>query len=215
MAEYVCKTCHIKFPPKRPDSREGRHSFCSRACKYGFNKKTILKRLCKRCNGELLNRRSYYHDECRLITKRQKTKLYSSQKKLLVERKCKECGISFVPEYTNKRRSFCSAKCLKRYNRNMRKGKKIAQRFGVDYEYIDPIKVFQRDNWLCKICNKPTPRNMRGSTNANAPEVDHIIPISKRGAHVYTNVQCTCRECNAKKSNKIPYGVVGVQSLQF
>ncbi|MDR2362492.1 MAG: HNH endonuclease [Prevotellaceae bacterium] len=34
-------------------------------------------------------------------------------------------------------------------------------------------------------------------------EFDHIIPVSKGVATTYGNLQILCRNCNAKKNNKI------------
>lgn len=34
-------------------------------------------------------------------------------------------------------------------------------------------------------------------------EVDHILPWSKGGTHEEVNLQCLCKPCNRKKSNKL------------
>lgn len=73
-------------------------------------------------------------------------------------------------------------------------------------EVVNPVVVLERDCWTCQICGEPTPRNLRGSYDMRAPEVDHIIPISRGGRHSYSNVQCACRSCNLDKSNKIIFG---------
>jgi hypothetical protein len=36
-----------------------------------------------------------------------------------------------------------------------------------------------------------------------APELDHIIPLASGGAHVWDNVQCTCRKCNGEKGAEV------------
>jgi len=77
-----------------------------------------------------------------------------------------------------------------------------ARHCGVEYEPINVFKVFERDRWHCQICGKPTPKKNRGTRYPNAPELDHRIPISKGGPHLYSNVQCACRRCNGLKSNK-------------
>jgi hypothetical protein len=72
-------------------------------------------------------------------------------------------------------------------------------------EAIDPIKVFERDKWKCQLCGTRTPKKKRGTYDDNAPELDHILPVSKGGQHRYTNVQCACRRCNGMK-NATPLG---------
>ena len=51
--------------------------------------------------------------------------------------------------------------------------------------------VFARDAWTCQYC---------GSTAEN---LDHVIPRSRGGEHVWENVVAACRRCNAKKENHL------------
>jgi len=71
----------------------------------------------------------------------------------------------------------------------------------VAVESVDPIKVFDRDGWRCQLCGKKTPKAKRGTYSRNAPELDHIMPLSLGGEHSYRNTQCLCRSCNGSKSN--------------
>lgn len=116
---------------------------------------------------------------------------------------CKECGKFHITEYGDKIREFCSVKCSKRHNGRIGKATRKARIKGLKYERIDPLKVFARDKWVCRLCGIKTPKKLRGTIEDNAPELDHIIPVSKGGAHIYTNVQCACRKCNQSKSDKI------------
>lgn len=68
-------------------------------------------------------------------------------------------------------------------------------------EKVDPYKVFTRDKWTCQECGVSTPRSKRGSYDDDAPELDHIKPLSKGGDHSYSNTQCLCRRCNQEKSD--------------
>lgn len=52
-------------------------------------------------------------------------------------------------------------------------------------------KVLKRDHFRCKIC---------GNTSKDSIlEVDHIIPISKGGTSIESNLQTTCFDCNRGK----------------
>lgn len=55
--------------------------------------------------------------------------------------------------------------------------------------------VLKRDNYTCQIC---------GATASDGAKlhVDHIIPISKGGKTVMSNLQTLCERCNIGKSNK-------------
>jgi len=51
--------------------------------------------------------------------------------------------------------------------------------------------VFARDAWICQYCGAP------------AENLDHVIPRSRGGEHVWENVVAACRRCNAKKENRL------------
>lgn len=68
---------------------------------------------------------------------------------------------------------------------------------------LSRIKVFRRDNWECKACGCHTPKAKVGDVySSNSPECDHVIPVSKAGPHMYSNLQTLCKRCNALKSDK-------------
>ena len=50
--------------------------------------------------------------------------------------------------------------------------------------------VLARDNKTCQYCFKG------GDT------MDHVLPRSRGGKHVWENVVCACKRCNAKKDDK-------------
>lgn len=51
--------------------------------------------------------------------------------------------------------------------------------------------VFARDDWRCQYCGAP------------AENVDHVIPRSRGGQHVWENVVAACRRCNSRKENRL------------
>jgi 5-methylcytosine-specific restriction endonuclease McrA len=51
--------------------------------------------------------------------------------------------------------------------------------------------VFARDHWSCQYCA------------AAAENLDHVIPRSRGGEHVWENVVAACRRCNARKGNHL------------
>ena len=116
----------------------------------------------------------------------------------VAERQCKGCGVSFMPKGTA--HVYCTTECKYR----VWYPKKRAQRRARLVGDVDPIRVFDRDDWACQICGIDTPRELRGSFEPQAPELDHIIPLSKGGEHSYRNTQCTCRQCNGAKGSRLP-----------
>jgi len=51
--------------------------------------------------------------------------------------------------------------------------------------------VFVRDNHRCQYCNAP------------AENIDHVVPRSRGGEHVWENVVAACRPCNARKEDRL------------
>ncbi|WP_369907867.1 HNH endonuclease [Thioclava sp. NG1] len=118
---------------------------------------------------------------------------------------CSLCGSEFKPVSTGgKPSSFCSSSCKAQAKLKLRatsRRKQKARKRAVTVESVDAISVFDRDSWKCQICGVKTPKSLRGTYDDRAPELDHIHPISKGGEHSYRNTQCTCRKCNAEKSD--------------
>ena len=78
-----------------------------------------------------------------------------------------------------------------------------AKHYGVRYEPIKRKVVFDKHHWKCAACGIDTPKELKGTKDKAAPELDHIVPISKGGAHLYSNVQLLCNRCNANKSDTV------------
>ena len=57
-------------------------------------------------------------------------------------------------------------------------------------------KIAERDNFTCKKCGKYMPDGV-------GLHIDHIIPVSKGGKSVPSNLQVLCSKCNGQKSDKI------------
>jgi 5-methylcytosine-specific restriction endonuclease McrA len=149
--------------------------------------------------------------ECMLEQKRRNKYEYSKRRhqENLPQYACKECGIVFTPEYGSKRRTFCCELCSVRYSRREdKKGQarnhvERARRAGVAYERFGAREVLERDNWTCYICGQSTPKELRGTHGDNAPELDHVVPITRGGEHTRANVRCACRRCNNQKGTKM------------
>lgn len=69
---------------------------------------------------------------------------------------------------------------------------------------IEPRRVFIMYGWECQNCGGHTPEELMGKIHPDAPTIDHIIPLSQGGEHIYSNVQLLCRRCNCYvKGNKM------------
>jgi hypothetical protein len=117
-------------------------------------------------------------------------------------RKCVICGVMFSRNYGQcGPRVICSPKCRRAVKQAYKKAREARERV-VTVETVVPLNVFERDKWRCQICGNHTPRKLRGTIDAKAPELDHIIPLAAGGEHSYRNTQCACRACNSAKGAK-------------
>jgi 5-methylcytosine-specific restriction endonuclease McrA len=111
---------------------------------------------------------------------------------------CLACGAGFVALAGTGAR-FCSPLCAKRSHRQLRQDRRRAAQGG---QRVYRRKVFERDDWICRICRKPVKRDAV-VPHPKAPTVDHILPLALGGAHVYENVQCAHFICNSRKSHVV------------
>jgi 5-methylcytosine-specific restriction endonuclease McrA len=128
---------------------------------------------------------------------------------------CLTCGCPCGGGKTNPRK-YCSKACkaktewFKAGRRKQHAKRSAIERGDKHARSIDPLKVLERDGWKCQICMRQTPKGLRGTYKDNAPELDHIIPLSKGGKHEWSNLQCACRACNGRKSDGPPVGQLGL-----
>ena len=160
--------------------------------------------------------RKYCSDACRREAARQQSQQEDARRHKLVRCTCIECGKTFVPEYLNKHRSYCSDTCMNRRLRRVGKSSRRARARGAGVvERIDPVFILSRDGWRCYVCGCKTPRRLRGTTEQNAPEVDHVIPLARGGAHNERNLKCICRQCNQQKSDRMLWEIGADVALQY
>ena len=63
---------------------------------------------------------------------------------------------------------------------------------------IQPLAVFARDRWTCKLCSQPIDQ-WRQRPDPMAGTVDHILPLARGGTHTWGNVQSAHLGCNSRK----------------
>lgn len=211
-----CKGCGISFP-KRARGKDA-NLFCGHACavlhkssrkwrtraearRAGRVAASARRRqrlgldipaTCARCGASFLRehrQHRYCSDACRVA-------------RPLATRLCLRCGLEFTPSHGAQR--LCSEVCRKEYRKRHRpkggrKDRHRARRAGVEYQWINRTKLYERDGWRCQVCGVKTPKRLRGKLVDRAPELDHRIPLAQGGTHTWENVQLACRKCNAEK----------------
>ena len=80
---------------------------------------------------------------------------------------------------------------LREYNHRYR-----ARLRGQYVAVVDIGAIYERDQGRCHICGKAVARA--------AASMDHLVPISKGGAHASFNVRLAHRRCNSQRHNNGP-----------
>ncbi|WP_414820613.1 HNH endonuclease [Streptomyces anthocyanicus] len=68
-------------------------------------------------------------------------------------------------------------------------------------EAFAPIDVHVRDGWTCQLCHEPIDQSIVWP-HPKSPSIDHVIPLSRGGAHALSNVQSAHLGCNSSKCDK-------------
>lgn len=78
--------------------------------------------------------------------------------------------------------------------------KERAAKYGAVYQRVDRFKVYERDNYLCYLCQLPVSQEVHGD-HPQAPSIDHIVPLSLGGSHTFDNCATAHRSCNLRKGS--------------
>jgi len=211
----VCLACGKTYHNKRRNPVEGA-KYCSRACAFGVMREKVVPKYCRVyehqclfCNKNWIGRRpdrkccsqvclkKYLSDRHRIKTRR------SVLQSRPTSYECPQCGVAFTPVRHLKRMRFCSVRCCRRAAQQRHKARRRAQQHGVLFQPVLAREIANRDGWHCKWCAIETPARKRGSCDLDAPEIDHVIPLSCGGPHIRSNLQLLCRSCNQAKGSQV------------
>lgn len=112
---------------------------------------------------------------------------------------CRTCGCEIVT--LNGKVKYCSDDC-RQQALGIRQVKRRVWAHEVAYEPISRNTLGERDEWICQICDDPIDTALAWPDPFSA-SIDHIIPLSRGGSHLYSNVQITHLRCNLKKHTTI------------
>lgn len=210
----VCTWCGKEFERKKSEIDRGQ-KYCSKSC-YGASRRKVslesskIKKIALNVISAIEYRRIK-----RICPEVDAIKAISIKAaKYFKPRYCLFCGAHYFTRDARVRK-FCSPSCrrlntaknrqeyragevFKRLRRE-HKAKRRAAEKGLESEQIDPLAVFERDNWRCHMCGQKTVKEWRGGLRSLSPELDHIVTLSEGGLHKWDNVACSCRRCNGIK----------------
>lgn len=185
----TCAGCGIEYVTRHTEQR-----YCGRACAFqSLRDRAEPARRLRQAARAAVKREAKVYKRWARRAKRLATP------KPVWTRTCRECCSEFLSRY--RRGVFCSRECARKDGKRTERKRRKARLRDVRVESVNPTLVFERDRWLCQLCGCKTLKRARGTCNPRAPELDHIVPLSKGGAHSYKNTQCACRGCNHSKSD--------------
>ena len=224
----TCGQCGKDFATKRAGTAT--RKFCSRKCATSHcapiaGKRRHLSALsgvfvgrhtavsvvaCSACSAQFLGKAKYKLKQYCLVHRTSPPTYWEMASRKKPPISCGWCGVQYCKLYQRgeggaARLAFCSDDCRRRARRltdastKQRRNRRIK---GAHAGRVSYAGVLRRDNWTCQGCGCHTPKELRGTLDDNATEIDHIVPLSKCGSHSMDNLQVLCRVCNWIKSDR-------------
>jgi 5-methylcytosine-specific restriction endonuclease McrA len=123
-------------------------------------------------------------------------------------RTCVVCAIVFVSQRMGRKRSYCSRVCKKRVSRTRdrktaawragHKRAKAMRRGAVRGSNVVAAHVYERDGWMCWICEAPLDRAAVVPAY-EAPTLDHVVALALGGEHTMDNLRAAHFICNSRR----------------
>lgn len=211
-----CETCLKQF-----DKSHRQQRFCSHACfrasldwkatiarsnakraELAATTKTRTCMVCKTtfCGGGDKRRKGFCSQQCSAEYYRSRRRVYRARNQTKVHH-CAVCGISLLStSVVGIGRRTCSRECSIEWRRRHRVRMGAIRRGCILTEEIR-CDIFNRDGWKCNICRRSVRRDARDPRHKAT--IDHIVPVARGGAHVYSNLQTLCKSCNSRKRDKL------------
>lgn len=203
-----CEVCGESFPARTNHGLVQRT--CSRECGSAINSRNVrcargefsewrsILPTCGRCGavayrGKLARRCRACLDAAKRENWAESTRRRQAEA-IVVE--CEACGTELT-QVGKRRRRWC-ADCAKRHNRHRRR----ARAYGVEYEPINPLEIYERDGWICHICTDPIRRVPGNEVDIDGWSLDHVIPMVHGGPHLKWNVAASHWGCNVLKADQ-------------
>lgn len=151
-----------------------------------------------------LRRQAAGHEYASHVERRKKPKRLATKQpwSRVAYRNCVECGALFVIHGQRQSITTC-ASCPSYAERNLFPSQQRRMRVvaagdrGIHWRTLGV-----RDAWTCHLCGRKVKQSAGVDGVPRGATVDHLIPISDGGSHVWANVALAHRDCNMKRGNK-------------
>lgn len=112
--------------------------------------------------------------------------------------RCVRCSKLFVNG--NGRAKYCSRTCRRAGTHSDYRTR--ARRWNVEYDgSVTIAALIARFGRYCAECNELILGEHSSKANQDGPSIDHVVPMSAGGGHVWSNVELVHLRCNVKRWN--------------
>ena len=200
-----CNCCKVTKPFSefgvKKSTKDGYYGFC-RQCKAKKDKEY------REANKDKLKDKyikKYKDNKEEILAKRRKQYNEATPEEVKKRKEAKRIYSQNAPEEVKQRKKeydkkyFASeaGKITTMKSIHKRRAQKLSSEDGtVTSQALDKLK--EEQNHQCKYCKCELDFSAKGQVH-----LDHVIPLSKGGAHSITNVVWSCAKCNLKKSDKL------------
>lgn len=208
-ASERAKSAAREAAARRREQRSFQCAQCGRHCVPGRNgvgsqASVYCSAKCKRANWFTNNPPPKASRRKLALKKIEKAAAGSSGKRVWLSGYCPRCGASVVRRNTGGANLapgiYCSSACQRRDSAHRAKARRRMRESSTRMEPISRHRVFERDGFRCQLCNGKLAMS-KSVPHPKAPTLDHIVPLSRGGEHVYANLQAAHFGCNCEKSD--------------
>jgi 5-methylcytosine-specific restriction endonuclease McrA len=134
---------------------------------------------------------------------------YSKERRLLDPEGARERDKKSRIKYARERAAYEKVYKAEHLSNHTRR----ARIWHVGSERFPAVEIFNRDRWICQICQEGVDKGLKFPLPLSA-SLDHIVPLSRGGPHVRSNVQLAHLVCNIKTGTKgYPNGYSGFDHI--
>ena len=223
MIVKICEGCDNEFSYKISVHRGGSHNrkFCTESCRLAavreaYVPKPLVSFTCDQCHIEFTAKSNGKNRFCSRKCKQANRVERSHYVDFCVT--CDQPMIATTAGHADHRTRFCSRVCFgvsRRIDPERLAAKNHAARafrFGVEYDRtVTRAAVLDRDGWICGLCSEPIPKDADYPSYGYG-SLDHIKPLSKGGAHVWSNVQAAHLGCNIAKGAAVDVSIAELEA---
>ena len=206
----TCEKCGSELPERPPSTRGPKPRYCGQRCREQARAKKIrapkprkppIDYVCRYCEESFQsshpNRKHCGEADCKKAYNRERMREFGT-------RKAEELGESYYKKFRagayQKAKAHPDGPPRRRWPAKFRAGDQLrrARKAGATVESFRSEEIYERDGWVCQLCDGRVDRSLAWPEPMSA-SLDHIVPLSKGGAHSRANVQCSHLDCNVRK----------------